>query len=269
MTILSALIARPNDSGLVSIFVCGTQKGGTTSLHAHFIEHPELSAPKIKELHFFDNESVDWIRPDYAQLHASFSGTPGHGRRYDITPIYMFWPASLERIASYNPNARLIFLFRDPFERAWSHWSMEWARKTETLPFAEAIRQGRSRLDGLPTNAHAWRIFSYLERGLYGVQVARALNLFPREQLLFLRSEDLRDKHTETLDRIARFLGITRFPDTGVKTENARPAAGYPSSATAADRALVAEFVSEDLRNFATLTGLGIDHWPCRTRITT
>ncbi|ARS25798.1 hypothetical protein KC8_00620 [Sphingomonas sp. KC8] len=247
--------------------MCGTQKGGTTSLHAHFVEHPELSAPQKKELHFFDNESVDWIRPDYAPLHASFSTAPGHGLRYDITPIYMFWPASLERIASYNPNARLIFLFRDPLERAWSHWSMEWARKAETLPFTEAIRQGRSRLEGIPINAPAWRVFSYLERGLYGAQVERALSLFPREQLLFLRSEDLRDQHTETLDRIARFLRITRFPDTGMKTENARPAIDYPSWATAADRALVAEFVNEDLRNFAKLTGLDTDHWPCMAQI--
>lgn len=246
----------------VSIFVCGVQKGGTTSLHAHFCEHPALSPPAVKELHFFDDETNDWSSPDYTRLEANFRPSDGDRLRFDSTPIYAFWPPSIARIRAYNPAARLIFLFRDPFERAWSQWCMEYARGEETLPFAAAIREGRSRIDHLPALAPQRRVYFYIERGLYAEQVRRALANFPREQVLFLCSEDLRDDHVVTLGRIARFLGIAGFPDTGPKREQRRIYLDLPSAKTEADRAFVADLVRDDVREFAALTGLDVSAWP-------
>jgi hypothetical protein len=93
---------------------------------------------------------------------------------------------SLERIAAYNPRMRLILIFRDPIERAWSHWKMEYARGAETESFAWSIRDGRSRVDAGSVRAGLHRVYSYVERGFYGAQVERLLALFPREQVLFL-----------------------------------------------------------------------------------
>ena len=56
----------------ISIFGCGVQKGGTTSLYAHFCEHPELSPPSRKEIHFFDDERVDWTAVDYRAIFYTF-----------------------------------------------------------------------------------------------------------------------------------------------------------------------------------------------------
>jgi arylsulfatase A-like enzyme len=246
----------------ISIFGCGVQKGGTTSLYAHFCEHPALSPPIHKELHFFDNETNDWAAPNYRALDAFFSSDDGDRLRFDITPIYSFWPPSMQRIREYNPAAKLIFLFRDPFDRAWSQWCMEYARGYETLPFAQAIRAGRSRLDSLAPLARERRVYTYIERGLYSGQIRRALTHFPQEQLLFLRSEDLLNDHVATLARIAAFLGIAPFPDTGPKFENMRQNASFPSEPTEEDRALVAALLGDDLRDFTRLTGLDISRWP-------
>ena len=155
-----------------------------------FPQHRALSPPSRQEIHFFDEEARDWAAPDYTALHSLFAPEDGDRLRFDITPIYIFWPPSIERIRAYNPSAKLIFIFRDPFERAWSHWCMEYARGDETLPFAEAIREGRSRLDGLPLLARERRVYTYIERGLYADQVRRVLANFPRGQLLFLRSQN-------------------------------------------------------------------------------
>lgn len=248
-------------SKLISIFGCGVQKGGTTSLHAHFCEHPDLSPPSRKEIHFFDDEARNWTAPDYGALDAFFPPDDGGRLRFEITPIYSFWPPSIERIRTYNSAAKLIFLFRDPFDRAWSHWRMEYARGDESLPFAEAIRERRIRMEGLPPLAQERRVYSYIERGLYSEQVRRALAHFPREQLLFLRSEDLRDNHVDTLARIAAFLGVSPFPDTGPKREHMRRDVDFPSARTETDRAFVAHLVRDDLQEFATLTGLDVSGW--------
>ena len=139
---------------------------------------------------------------------------------------------------------------------------MEYGRGLETLPFAEAIREGRRRMDELPPLAAARRVYSYVERGLYSVQVRRALSHFPRDQLLFLRADDLRDDHVATLTRIAAFLGIAAFPDTGPKREHMRENVGRLSEPTSDDRALVAALVHDDLTDFARLTGLDVSRWP-------
>jgi Sulfotransferase family len=248
-------------SKLVSIFVCGVQKGGTTSLHAHFREHPALSPPSRQGTHFFDEEARDWAAPDYAALDSLFATEDGDRQRFDNTPIYIFWPPSIERIRAYNPSAKLIFLFRDPFERAWSQWCMEYARGDEKLPFAEAIREGRSRIEGLPPLVPERRVFTYIERGCYSEQVRRVLANFPREQLLFLRSQDFLDNHVETLARISSFLGIAPFPDTGPKRERPRPRVSLPSCPTEEDRAFVARLVRDDVREFSALTSLKVSDW--------
>ncbi len=250
----------------VSIFGCGVQKGGTTSLHAYLCEHPELSAPVQKELHFFDDESRDWSAPDYAALESLFPADDGAKHRFDITPIYGFWPPSIARIHAYNPHARLIYLFRDPFERAWSQWCMEYARGFETLPFSEAIRAGRARMDGLPPLARAQRIYTYIERGFYTGQVERALRYFPREQLLFLRSQDLLHDHPGALCKIADFLGISPFAATAPKREQPFEFTPPPVQPAMADLEHIASLLGDDMLAFARLTGLDVTDWPVLRR---
>ena len=248
--------------GPVALFCGGAQKGGTTSLRAHLCEHPALSPPRGTGTHFFDDESRAWDAPDIAALEAWYPPDDGARLRFDITPINGFWPPALARVRDYNPAARLIFLFRDPIERAFSHWCMEFARGNETLPFAAAIRTERARLDRLPPLDWERRIISYCERGFYAGQVARALALFPRQQLLFLRSEDLRDRHAATLARIAGFLRIPPFPATGPKREHRRAAAAAGFALAPADRAWLADRMRPDLAQFAALTGLDVSAWP-------
>ena len=245
----------------VEIFLGGTQKGGSTTLLAYLARHRQLSPPLVKEPHFFDDEQRNWRDPDTAAYDALYAADDGGRMRYDATPIHGFWPPALQRIHYYNPDARLIFLFRDPFARAWSHWCMEWARGDETLPFDVAIRGGRDRMRATPPLSRASRVFSYVERGHYGAQVLRALTLFPREQMLFLKSEDFGRSHVTTLARIALFLGIAPFPDMPRLRENARPDVTYPVWPTAADRALMRDELTDDSALFARLTGLDINDW--------
>ena len=194
----------------VSFLIVGVQKGGTTALFDYLGDYPDVALPGEKELHFFDDEAVDWARPDYAAYEARF-GDPAGRPCGEATPIYGYWPHSLERIAVYNPAMKLILVLRDPVQRAWSHWRMETARGVETQPFGWCIRQGRQRLfDAEPWGHH--REFSYVERGFYGEQVARMFDLFPRDQVLILRSEALRSDPGATLSEVRRFLGLRPAP---------------------------------------------------------
>jgi hypothetical protein len=249
----------------VSVFVCGVQKAGTTSLHAYMQEHAQLSAPLQKELHFFDDEGRDWGNVNYRDLHACFAQDDGSRLRFEATPIYSFWPPSIARIHAYNPDARLILLFRDPYERALSHWQMEYARGLESLPFATAIRDGRRRLCGLPPLAPEYRVYTYIERGRYAEQVSRVLKYFKRHQVLFVRSEDLSTNRTDTLRRISAFLGVLDFPPIAAKYLNRRPDIFRGFSPDLDDVKYVSTLLKEELVAFSDLTGLDVTDWPTMT----
>ena len=127
--------------GRVDFLIAGVQKGGTTALHAYLAEHPGLNLAAEKEVHFFDDETVDWAAPDYGAYHARFA--PAAGRTTgETTPIYVYWPESLERARRYNPSLRLVLLFRDP-SRAPVALEDGARRGWRTEPFAWCIREGR------------------------------------------------------------------------------------------------------------------------------
>ena len=102
---------------MVEFLIAGVQKGGTTALFSFLSRHPKLFLPPCKEVHYFDDESVDWQSPDYSRLDAYFRDRSSGQIAGEATPIYTYWQPSAERIQRYNPAMRLIVLLRDPSGR--------------------------------------------------------------------------------------------------------------------------------------------------------
>ena len=239
----------------VGFLVAGAQKAGTTALFDYLAELPGLELPAVKEAHFFDDEErVDWRAPDYDLYHALFRDT---GRLWgEATPIYLYWPNALERIRAYNPAIKLILLFRDPIERAWSHWKMEYARGKETEPFGWCIREGRARMADADPYPGFHRVYSYVERGYYGRQLARVMRLFPRDQLLLIGSDDLRREPTATIRKVCEFLNIAA-PAGDIAPKISRPAADidYPATLSGEDVAFLQRQFADEMLRFRALAG--------------
>jgi hypothetical protein len=246
----------------VNLFIAGAQKGGTTALHRKLRPHPEIFRPGKKELHFFDHEGFDWTDPPYDKLHEHFDFTQGpiFG---EATPIYIYWPKAMDRLQAYNPAARIIVILRHPAFRALSAWKMEKARGRERLSFALAVSWvGRLRVRASPRGSARW--FSYVERGHYAPQIRRLLNLFPRDQVLFLTSDQPWHDESGTLEKICRFLDVSPAP---VRPEaNAQKyvvpvdTRHIPDQAGAVTDRLSRKFRS-DIAETARLTGLDLDAW--------
>jgi hypothetical protein len=242
----------------ITFIIAGVQKGGTTALFDYLTDEPGVGLPRVKEVHFFDDEAQDWGSPDYAAYHANWDAAADGRPTGEATPIYVYWPNSLERIRAYNPAMKLILLFRDPVQRAWSQWRMEYARGVETHPFAWCIREGRQRLfAGEPWGHH--REFSYVERGFYGEQVERLLSLFPREQLLLLKAEDLRADPGPVLAQVRAFIGLPPAPPPVPREVHVGREMAYPSRLTDEDADYLRQLYARDLARLRELTGLGFD----------
>ena len=87
---------------LVNFVVVGVQKAGTTALFDYLQDDPAYGLPDVKEVHFFDDETIDWSAPDYGPYHARFDWSDPTLIRGEATPIYIYWPRSLERLAAYK-----------------------------------------------------------------------------------------------------------------------------------------------------------------------
>lgn len=246
----------------VDVFVIGVQKGGTTALDQALRRHPRIQMAAGKELHFFDDEwSVCWEHPDYGLLHRFFDWRADGVVRGEATPITIYWPRALERLRAYNAGARLILMLRHPLHRAFSHWAMETARGDETLDFAAAVSPaGRQRVETAPGGHH--RIYSYVERSLYAGQIERLLGLFPREQILFLRTDRFWSEPAGTLSAVAEFLGVDPTPFAAAESRYVVPVPPRPTAPPSwrTARRLRALF-AETIERTEALTGLDLADW--------
>src|SRR4051812_27467497 len=100
----------------VTFVIAGAQKGGTTALFDYLGDYPDIALSDVKEVHYFDDEAVDWAAPNHGAYHGHFPAPDGRPCG-EATPIYIYWPNSLERIRAYNPAMKLIATLRDPVQR--------------------------------------------------------------------------------------------------------------------------------------------------------
>lgn len=190
----------------------GAQRAGTTMLHLLLLKHPEVFVPDIKEVQYFSlyyHYKLRWYARYFVRADANY-------RVGEISPYYLFHPEVPRRIATVLPNARLVVLLRDPVERALSGYFHARRHGMESLPIEEAFHTEPKRLHGAASAlapdhgqhyAHRWH--SYLARSRYEEQIARYYSLFPHEQLLLLRSEDLFSDPQSAWARIQGFLGLS------------------------------------------------------------
>ncbi|MCX6251661.1 MAG: sulfotransferase domain-containing protein [Bacteroidetes bacterium] len=201
----------------VSFLIVGAQKSGTSALSYFLTHHPNIFIPPQKELHFFDNEKIyKTTQVDYNQYHDYFQPKEQQIIMGEATPIYMYWKPAARRIHEYNPDMKLIYILRNPIDRAYSNYVMEIKRNQEFLPFKLALFfEPIRRLLAFPLQT---RTYSYCNRGFYTKCIKRMLNFFPSSQMLFLKTEDLLLDHLQTLKKIFEFLEIPEYDNIEQKT---------------------------------------------------
>ena len=252
----------------INFAVVGVQKAATSTLHALLAQHPAAARTAKKELHFFDDESRDWDRPDYSTYSARRTA-PGQTLAGDATPVYLFWPPALPRMRAYSPEIRLLAVFRDPVERALSHWMMQVERTRRTPSFDTVVQKALdSEEPHVPPDG--WRTVrsrtrSMVARGFYGHQLQRALEVFPRDQWLLLDFLDLVEKQDAVLGSVTDFLEVGPFaePPTQEQRRKSAPLKGIGHDVpSAALLERLAAAYADDLQTFERLSGISTSRWP-------
>jgi hypothetical protein len=167
----------------------GAQKAGTTWWFHLIASHPDVyhDPNQPPELHYWDHFSNRWPGDqDFDAYRRLFPRPPGK-KTGEKTPAYMFdyWVAPMLKLAA--PEARIIVLLRDPIERYRSAAAMGGRKGWVRDRFTET---------------------SIFNQGLYGSQLARLYDVFPREQVLVLQYERCTREPLEQLAHTYEFMGL-------------------------------------------------------------
>jgi hypothetical protein len=216
---------------LPDFLVVGAAKCGTTSLFDWICEHPLVARPSTdgrprKELLFFDynfHRGADWYRKHFPLEVERGEFEREHGQPFitgEATASYLTGHWVPGRVRQVVPDVKLIVTLRNPVDRAYSAFQMSRRERLEECEsFEDAVALEAERLAGELERVHSdprynpplpppLGYWSYLHRSRYVEHVERWLEVFPREQILFLRFEDLAADPSEALERVHAFLGL-------------------------------------------------------------
>ncbi len=185
-------LRRRRHAALPNLIIIGGLKCGTTSLHHYLGLHPEIQMSKPKELNFFVAElnwdlGMDWYRGRFDDRFAV---------RGESSPHYTNLPrfeAVAERIHEHAPDAKLIYMVRDPISRILSHWRHATGAGYETRPMSEALARDDQ---------------TYVTRSLYWAQLQPYLELFPRERIAIITQEELQSDRAGTMRKAFQYAGV-------------------------------------------------------------
>lgn len=191
---------------LPSLVVVGAAKCATNSLHAYLDAHPEISMSGIEEPQFFQDPDGDaWIELYRSYFDPAAKVTGESSTAYTRYPVV---PGVPERMADLIPGARIVYMVRDPIERAVSSYVEERMNDNDHRSFEEAFEDLADPLN------------PYVAASRYATQLSRYLQVFPRDQILVVDMDDLEQQPDETMRRIYGFLDVD--PDFEVRVLGAR-----------------------------------------------
>jgi hypothetical protein len=176
------------------LFLIGAQKAGTTSLAFLLNQHPDIAVSDPKEPGFFGphfGRGWDWYRGCFPQTLPRVLLDASTG--YTMAALLDGEDARVpQRIKASAPDARFIYVLRDPVERTISAY---WHDKRAGRPIGSL----REAVDAEPFYAdvsrYHWQISLYLEH-------------FPRGQFLFVNFAELTADPVGIAKRCIAFAGL-------------------------------------------------------------
>ena len=207
---------------LPNFFVIGPGRTGTTSLYHYLYQHPCIIKSAYDELGFFDDNfhlGLNWYRSLFPTKFTQKKVESKYKKflTYDVTPQLIRRPWTARRISSYFPNAKLIVVLRNPVDKTYSHYYLSTMESNEKRSFEEIITKEIEEFQKTKYEDKDDFYFStvvegsYLARSFYQEQLEIWFKLFPKKQILIIKSEDLSNKTSEVLQNIFNFLMLPEY----------------------------------------------------------
>lgn len=200
-------MTRPN------FFIIGAPKAGTTSLAKYLESHPNCYLSSNKEPHYFSTDVE--VPISVRSRKAYFKLFQGAGKEHlavgEGSVHYLQSRDACKNIYSYDKNARLIAMLRNPVDLVYSYhlyrvqMDLEWDIDMET---AWNLQDPRARGENIPKIRQTPNTYHYKDVASLGDQVERLLACFPRKQIKFIFNEDFAAQPKRIYEKVLDFLEV-------------------------------------------------------------
>lgn len=189
------------DVALPDVVVIGAMKCGTSALHRYLDDHPSIAMARAKEVNFFFGPAArtprDWQAGNWHRGLAWYVSQfdPSAPVRGEASPGYTApgRPDVAHRMAAVVPNAKLVYLVRDPLVRAVSQYRHHRRDGSEHRTLTDALLDPQSQ---------------YVARSRYFERLEPFLAHYPSDRVAVVATEDLLLRRRATLHRLYSFLGV-------------------------------------------------------------
>ena len=197
---------------LPNFIIVGAPKSGTTSLYHYLSEHPQVFMSEPKEVNYFSREEIeaqglyysDFKVKDFDSYKMLFSKGTDKKAVGEGSVSYLFYPETAKKIKAVLPNIKIIILLRNPLERGYSHYLMDFRLGLVDLTYDEIVFKTvkHKNLD--------LYYQQYVELGLYYQQVARYVDFFGSKQVKIYLQEDLRNNPESIIEDLYDYLEVDK-----------------------------------------------------------
>ena len=208
------------------LIIIGAQKAGTAWLASQLFQHPSLHNPGMKEIHFFNklengkvevsqkcrkrikrkcklfsqSELANLVNKKYFNLEDYFylfSKAKHDQICWEATPNYSAMNRrKLTKMKEALPNAKYIFIVRDPIERAKSSLRMWLSRREKKFSEEQIISQwSKERINGYK----------------YSESVTTLDRTFDKSSILYIPFGLIKTSPHKVLSEVERFAGVNPY----------------------------------------------------------
>lgn len=192
----------------VDFFIVGAPKAGTTSLYKYLNQHQDVVMSSVKEPNYFSNEELESQDLYYASknitdekdYHSLFQANGEKKKLGEASVSYLFYPKVSKRIFTYNKDAKIIIILRNPVDRAYSHYKMDFRLGFVKRDFEDLV---------LNNNKEGSLFYQqYIDLGLYHQQVKSYIDEFGSTNVCVMFYEDLKKDRATFVNNIFSFLNL-------------------------------------------------------------
>lgn len=211
-------VVRRVGSECIDLVIAGAQKAGTTSLFRYLGNHPSVTAHPQREFNYFLSD--DQYATGWSDAKEKFFGASS-GREVILAKhvMLMYSEKALVRLKEHNDDVRIVVCLREPVARAHSAYWYARRRGWETIEsFRKALKAEKERID--TDGWEAWRQCAYRTNSKYLPHIERLFDLFPRDQVDIVLTEDLTTSRSAVCTRILESVGLDLVPGMNLDTRH-------------------------------------------------
>ena len=248
---------------LPNFIIGGAPRSATTWLYQVADSHPQIAMarPVTPEPKFFLIDELYEKGLDYYSRNW-FEQLPEGALIGEKSTNYLESSTAVERISRDLPLVKMIFLLRNPIDRAYSNYLWSVQNGLESESFDKALDRENERTLALDPKLRYARPYSYISRGHYSVLLGPWIESLGRERILILTTEELAARPALAMCKVTDFLHVERF-QRGLEQIGKINAASRPPHADLSSelRARLAEIFQDEKHRLQKLTNVDLSLW--------